>query len=96
MRTRLVKYQETTKHLSGSCLTSVFLLRVFYGATPESYCRKVRLNTFNTVSEKSSPLQYRNNKEACYYFEGPIEYTWDNGKQSHEFDQVFLWITFYY
>ena len=90
----LVKYQGTTNHLSSSWALQMCFCPCAI-TTPESYCRKDWLYTLNTVSEKSSPLQYRNNKEACYYFEGPIEYTWDNGKQSHEFYQVFLRLTIF-
>ena len=43
----------------------------------------LRLNT-------SAPLHYSNNKETAYYVEGHVEYTWDDGKYSHEFHQVYL------
>ena len=38
-----------------------------------------------------APLCYPNNKETAYYIEGYVAYTWEEGKQSHEFHQVLFY-----
>ena len=44
-----------------------------------------------TITGITSHLHYPNNTETAYYIEGDVEYTWNDGKCSHEFYQVNIW-----